>query len=450
MLIKSQLLNRRRILRGMLGGGAIAVALPFLDCFLNGNGSALAGTGAPLPTRFGTWFWGLGMNDPVFIPKKIGADFDLPEEIAALKDVKQHLNLFTNYSIPTDGRPNLCHFSGWVALRCGSTPKGRNDLANESLDVPISKAIGGNTPFRYLNMAATGNPRDSYSFQSADSINPTEISAIEVYKKIFGADFRDPNSPDFVQDPKTLVRKSVLSAVLEEKNELSKTLGASDRARLDQYFTSIREIEDRLSLQLQKSPPAPNCVLPPQAPEEVQIGLDYELVADRHKAMTDLLMMALVCNQTKVFNMLYSNSASLLTKKGLDTVHHNITHEELLDEKLHIQVQSSWFIREAMKSFAYFVDAMAKQPEGDGTLLDHSLVYAHTDNEFAKTHNLDGAPMFTVGRANGRLKTGLHIDGKGEVATRLGYTLQRLMGLQIGEWGTASLRTSREIGEILV
>ena len=450
MLIKTQTLNRRRVLRGMVGGGAVAVSLPFLDCFLNDNGTALAATNAPLPTRFGTWFWGLGMNGSVFIPKKVGADFDLPEEIAALKDVKQHINLFTNYGIPTDGRPNLCHYSGWVALRCGTTPKGRNDLANESLDLPISRAIGAGTRFRLLNLAATGNPRDSYSFASSDAINPAEVSAVDTYRKIFGPDFQDPNSPTFSPDPGMVIRKSVLSGVLEEQKSLDGTLGASDKARLDQYFTSIRELEGRLELQLQKPPPAPLCVVPSETPQEVDKGLDYELVELRHRAMTDLLVMALLCNQTKAFNMLYSNSASSLTRKGLDTVHHNITHEELIDEHLGIQVKSSWFIREAMKSFSYFVQSLAQQPEGDGSLLDHALIYAHSDNEFAKTHNLDGAPMFTAGRANGRVKTGLHIDGKGEIATRLGYTVQRVMGLPVGEWGTASLRTSREIGEILV
>ena len=120
------------------------------------------------------------------------------------------------------------------------------------------------------------------------------------------------------------------------------------------------------------------------------------------------------------------------------------------DEHLGYQVRSSWFLRESMKSFAYLIRTLAGQPEGDGSLLDHSLIYAHSDTEFAKTHNIDGSPMFTVGRANGRLKTGLHIDGKGEIATRLGYTVQRVMGLPIDEWGIASLRTSREIGEILV
>ena len=120
MLIKTKPFSRRRVLRGMLNGSLVAVSLPFLDCFLNENGTALAATNSPLPTRFGTWFWGLGMNAPAFTPKKVGADFDLPDEIASLKDVKQYLNLFTNFTIPTDTNPNLCHHSGWVALRCGS------------------------------------------------------------------------------------------------------------------------------------------------------------------------------------------------------------------------------------------------------------------------------------------------------------------------------------------
>ena len=70
MLVKTRTLSRRRLLRGMLNGGAVAVALPVLDCFLNENGSAFASTNAPLPTRFGTWFWGLGMKQARVHPEK--------------------------------------------------------------------------------------------------------------------------------------------------------------------------------------------------------------------------------------------------------------------------------------------------------------------------------------------------------------------------------------------
>ena len=70
-------LSRRRVLRGMLSGGAVSVSLPLLNLFLNGNGNAMA-NGEPMPVRFGTWVWGLGMNDAIFTPKNTGANLDLP------------------------------------------------------------------------------------------------------------------------------------------------------------------------------------------------------------------------------------------------------------------------------------------------------------------------------------------------------------------------------------
>ena len=90
-------ITRRRVLRGMLDGAAVSVALPLLDCFLNTNGTALA-DGAPLPVRFGTWSWGCGMSKSIFTPKKLGADYDLPEEIEAFKPVRQHINILTNFN----------------------------------------------------------------------------------------------------------------------------------------------------------------------------------------------------------------------------------------------------------------------------------------------------------------------------------------------------------------
>src|SRR5688572_13807736 len=97
--------NRRRVLRGMLGGGAVTVGLPLLNCFLNGNGNALA-DGKPMPVRYGTWFWGLGMTQSVFVPKKTGANYDLPEEIVAFKPIQQHMNLLTNFTAYRDNNEN--------------------------------------------------------------------------------------------------------------------------------------------------------------------------------------------------------------------------------------------------------------------------------------------------------------------------------------------------------
>src|SRR4051812_840770 len=123
-------LNRRRILKGMLNGSAVTVGLPLLNCFLNGNGTALA-DGSPLPVRFGTWFWGLGMASKIFVPKKLGANYDLPEEIAMLAPVRDKINLLTNFTAFRDTYQNLCHYTGWVIQMSGSTPQSANDKPGE-------------------------------------------------------------------------------------------------------------------------------------------------------------------------------------------------------------------------------------------------------------------------------------------------------------------------------
>jgi hypothetical protein len=335
-----------------------------------------------------------------------------------------------------------------VGLRSGTVPSVRGELPAPSVDTLIGDVIGGSTPYRQLSCAANGGPRDTYSFRSEDAVNAPAISALELYEKLFGVDFQDPNSDSFAPNPKLLIRKSVLSGVREQSADLQRQVGAADRQRLDQYFTAVRELESRLDLQLQKPPPAPSCKVP-GAPAELPVGVDVEIVAERHKLMTDLMVMAVACNQTRVFNVVYSPSFSNLVKNGLDKTHHTITHEESIDPDLGHQPTSYWFLTRAMEAFSYFVGALAAVPEGDGTLLDNSLVFAHSDTELAKIHSIDSIPMMTAGKASGRLKTNIHVDGQGTPGTRLGLTVQRVMGLNVSDWGTGSMKTSSEIKEIL-
>jgi hypothetical protein len=179
------------------------------------------------------------------------------------------------------------------------------------------------------------------------------------------------------------------------------------------------------------------------------MGQEQEAVALRHRMMTDLLVMALACDQTRVFNMAYSNANSATIKPGYEKPHHTTTHEEPVDAKLGYQPTASWFTRRAMESWAYFVEAFTKVKEGDGTLLDNVFIYGTTDHGYARVHSLDHIPVFTAGRAGGKAKTGLHIDAKGTAGTRVGYTALRLMGVDKPSWGVNSNNTSQEISEIL-
>ena len=440
-------MNRRSVLKGMLNGAAVGVGLPILECALNDSGSAFA-NGDPLPLRFGNWTWGLGMNKEAFVPKKIGADFDLPHEIEALAAVKKHINLFTNFNVFKDAAPNLCHHTGWVILRSGEAPQARSTLPGETIDVTIAKKIGGVTRFNNIVANATGDERDSFSYANGSTVNPPLYSPTRLYQTLFGEGFQNPNAPDFKPDPKVMVRKSVLSAVMEDSKSLMASVGAADRRRLDQYFTGLRDLERRLDLQMTKPDPIASCVVPTE-PEDLPSGLDADLVATRHRIMTDLLLTAVACDQARVFNMFYAAAFSATTKPGYDKPHHTATHEEPVDKALGYQPNVSWFTRRAMDEWLYFVQAMERIPEGDGTMLDNVLVYASTDQSFAKLHAIDGIPMFTAGNAQGRVKTGLHVDGGGSKGTRLGFTAMKVFGLDQASWGSFSNNTSNPIVEII-
>ena len=442
-------LTRRRVFRGVLHGGVVSVALPFLNYFLDGNGAALA-SGAPMPVRFGSWFWGCGMNENIFVPKKGGADYDVPQELRALAPFRDQVNVFSDFNVFKDANSNICHHTGWIVLRSGISPKGSNYFPGETIDVTVANAIGGGTRFRSLTATSTGDIRGTVSYEGQTSKNAAEASPVEFYQQIFGSDFQDPNSPTFTPSPRIMARKSVLSAVMDKSKALNSKLGAEDRARLDQYFTGLRELERQLELQLTKPDPIAACVRASEPKADIPLGLNTENVSARHRLMTDLMVMAVACNQTRVFNMLYADPFAATTRTGYDKTHHQATHEEPTDVELGYQPMSSWFTERAMEEWAYFVEAFSKVKEGNRTLLDNCLIFGHSDQSLAKVHSIDGIPMFTAGSAGGRIKTGLHIKGGGDPGTRLGYTLMRLMGVEISAWGTQSNRTSKEIGEILV
>src|SRR5437868_11017994 len=264
-------LTRRRVLRGMLNGTAVTIGLPLLNCFLNTNGTAMA-AGAPMPVRFGTWGWGLGMNKSIFVPKKLGAGFDLPEEIASLAPVRQHINLITNATYFRDNYQNLCHYTGWVIARTGAAPKDGKDIPGETIDVTIANQIGGSTRFKSLTATATGDVRNTYSYENSNTPNSPEWSPLQFYTRLFGPDFPDPNAKDFKPDRRVMVRTHVLAGVMDQTNSLMKQVGAEDRQRLDQYFTGLRHLEQQFQQRLEKPEPIAACHRPGEIKVDPAMG----------------------------------------------------------------------------------------------------------------------------------------------------------------------------------
>jgi hypothetical protein len=331
----------------------------------------------------------------------------------------------------------------------GTSPKAGGDKPGETIDTTISNQIGRTTRFKTLTAAATGDVRSTVSYESAIAPTIPEVSPINFYQRLFGPDFQDPNAPTFTPNPKVMARRSVLSGVIGEIKTMEAEVGAEDRIRLDQYMTGLRHLERQFDQQLTKPEPIAACIAPKAVTSEPELGGESALVAQRHKMMTDLMVMAVACDQTRVFNMNYSSASANTIKAGYEKPHHTTTHEEPIGEHGY-QENAAWFLLRSMEAWAYYVEAFSKVKEGDGTLLDNVLIYAVTDHGYARVHTLDGMAAMTAGRAGGKLKTGLHIKTEGATIGRLGYTAQRIMGLDINSWGTRSNNTSKEFGEILV
>lgn len=442
-------LSRRSALRGMVNGTAVAVGLPLLDVFLDTNGEALAATGAPLPVRFGTWFWGLGVNPNRWFPDKAGANYDLKPELAPIKAYADKISVLGNFNVLLDGAPNLPHSSGGPAIRCGRALTAERGLPGESFDVTIGDQIGTRTRFRALDVSPIGDARNSLSGRGGGNLNPSETSASGLYTRIFGDGFKDPNSASFTPDPAVMARRSVLSGVTEQRQALNAAVGAADREKLDQYFTSLRQLEKQLDVELTKPEPLQACVVPGQKPVDRKVSGNIEDVVRNHEVMADLLVMALACDQTRVFNMMFNNGASSLTRIGSTITHHQLTHEEPVDPKLGYQPESTYFLGKIMDAWVYFVAALDKVKEGSGTLLDNTLVFAHSETEYARVHSINNIPMMLAGRAGGRVKSGLYVDGAATPVSRVGLTLQQIMGVPVDRWGSKSMETGKSIGEIV-
>lgn len=438
--------DRRTVLRGMLGGAAVSVGLPILDCFLDTNGKAFAATGQRIPVRFGTWVWGCGHIPEKWIPTTTGADYQMPVDLAPLEPYRDKLAIFSGYDVKLDGVPNKPHVTGCLGLRTG-IPVPTKDVKAPTLDVLIGDAIGGDTRFRSIEVSTSG-VRESYSYRAAGSPNPSEISPLALYQRIFGEGFQDPNAAKFTPDPRTMARQSVLSAVAEDRQSLMNSVGAEDRRRLDEYFSSVRQLEQQLALQLEPPAPVENFTMP-DAPPDLPLDSEVGNVMETHRLMAGLLAKAVQCNQTRVFNVLLSDTASNLRRPGTTTTHHTLTHEEPVDPELGYQREVAWFATQSMVAWREFLDAMSEIPEGDGTLLDNCLILAHSDCSIAKAHAVEGIPAMVAGNAGGRVRTGYHLAGNADPITRLGLTLQQAMGVQVERWGTLSMETNRTITELL-
>ena len=160
--------------------------------------------------------------------------------------------------------------------------------------------------------------------------------------------------------------------------------------------------------------------------------------------------MGLACNQTRVFNFVHTSGTSETYIAGQSKIYHQITHDEPTDAKLGYQPETSklaGLVMEALGDFLVELDAIK---EGEGTVLDNSLIMAFSDTGYAKIHSIENIPMFLAGGAGGRHKAGQHIaHDRANPVTRVSLTAMQFVGAPVGEFGSGTMKTARPITEVI-
>lgn len=447
------LFNRRSLMRGLLGGGAVCMGIPTLNLFLDGNGMAYA-DGAKLPTRFGMFFWALGLTSlpnggSLWVPKKTGPGYELTPELESLRGLEKKVSVMSGFNTLLDGSPNTVHYTGHAGILTGKAPATSANFDGPSFDTNVADFLGGGTRFRSIEMTPQpNNRRNSFSTRDGKNFATPDTSPLQLYTRLFGEGFQDPNSDNFKPDPQVMLRRSVLSAVTDQRQALLSRVGVDDKQRLEQYFTSVREMEAQLAIELEKPAKCESCVVPTR-PNERPASNDIMTINSNNAMMAKLTAMALGCNQTKIFSSVHTEATSSTYLPGDAQQYHLHTHDEPVDPALGYQPTSAKLAALAFKSYAEYLRAMDEIKEGDGTLLDHSLVMGYSDTGFAKVHSVDNIPVFLAGGASGAHKTGQHIQAKGDAITRVSLTAQQLLRMPVGEFGMGAMKTNRPITDLV-
>ena len=436
MIIRRKPLNRRTVLKGMLGGAAVSIALPSLEAFFGASGTACANE-TSYPTRFGIFSWGNGVHPQHWIPEKTGTDFDLKDQTQFFKNVKNKISLITGMEVKAPN--NDAHGSGPAGILSGVPILGTDGyirFGGPSLDQIVAAEKGGDTRFRSLEVAVQPNGR-GLSFSDKDTRIPPESEPSAVFNRLFGPHFRAPGDAPII-DPTLSLRRSVLDAVMADTKRLTDRVGASDRQRLNQHLSAIRDLEKRIARLEDEPPNLAACVRPadpgmiPDAEGRVQMSV-------RSRLMSDLLVMAYACDLTRVLSYWYSDPLSDVLYPDAAAGHHQLTHDEPGDMPTVNRIT-----QQIMGDGAYFLEQMDAVKEGDGTLLDHCAMLFTTDVSYARTHQIDEYPILVAGRAGGRLNSGFHYRSTTkENACMVSLSLLRAMGLSLDAFGRGPDETSQ-------
>lgn len=375
--------------RTFLRGAGAALALPWLDAMLPAGHAA-----APeAPRRMVVVYNDMSFMPKFFFPTGTGRDYPLSPYLEILKDFRQDFTVFSGTSHPNvDGG----HDADICFLTAAPHP-GRSGFRNAiSLDQFAAERIGVKTRFPHLNLLIGTEQRQSLSWTSSGVRIPPEFQPSLVYRRMF----MQGNPKEIAEQiEKFRQGRSILDSVADRAKALDKQIGPRDRQRLDQYFTAVREYEQRLRLAEEwERKPKPKVASP--LPTDIKDAND---LIGRSMLMYDLIRLALQTDSTRLVTLMIADGGTTLKSHGVNEGHHNLTHHGNRPEA----VSQLRKVEEAqLKAFAKFLGDLRKTGEKGESLLDRTMVLQGAGMGNANSHNNQNLPVLLAG---GGFKHGQHL-----------------------------------------
>lgn len=443
-MTKKHSVNRRTFLRGT---GAI-MSLPLLEAMRMPSAAAKSPS-AQRPVRMAWVFFPNGTLPGQWLPEKPGSDWDITSSLEPLAAHKKDFSVFTGlaqhnaYSLG-DGAGD--HARSASAFLTGAHPvktDGANIHVGKSADQVAADRIGRATRLPSLELGTeagrnAGACDSGYSCAYSNNISwrtPSQPMAKEInprlaFERLFG------NGADsHARKQRMFYRKSILDMVSSEASQLKKTLGQTDRRKLDEYFSSVRSVERRIEhLRTTPHKAPPDFTVPEEIPEETR---------EHIRLMFDIMVLAFQTDVTRISTFMLANEGSNRTYPtvGVNDGHHSLSHHQNDEEKMaKIAKIDKYFVGE----FAYFLKRMKETPDGQSTLLDNSLLLYGGAIGSGNRHNHDKLPILMAGRGGGQVKTGEHFHFKEETPlNNLFLTMLDVAGTEVTELGDATGKVSR-------
>lgn len=438
--------NRRLARRTFLRGLGTTLALPFLESMLPARG-AQALAKQIVPTRFVGAFVPHGAAPGYWVPESSAPGFKFPFIYEPLEPFRKHVVLTSGlWSQSSENPPGVTGADHFVAAAylCAVKPKkttGADIECGTSVDQVLARHIGKDTLLPSLQLgledpgANSTNCGEGYSCVYTNTISwqtptrplPMEINPQVVFERMFG----DGSSPE-LRKARRERQASILDSVTGSLRELMPQVSHVDRIRLEQYLEDVREIERRLEIAARASTEVPNVAVPYGVPESFHEHIQIQF---------DLLALAFQADITRVGTVLYARDLTgrVYPESGTDISFHGGSHHA--EDPGRIE-QFARLNRYHVQMLAYFVKKLAEIKEGDGSLLDHSLILYGSNMGNSNQHLHYDVPHVLVGGASGRLKGDRHLAFPSRTVPtgNLLLSILNLFGVEVDSFGDSTGR----------